>query len=302
MEEKYQRANPKKERKRYLAFLYFGGLISFIVMIFTIIAKNVYADPNSALISEPADTILFEILIIVSGTIFGSTIIGVLIDQYQRRFSDHQDDINRFVLQIGIIDVFNSAVDPRLIQHLLRLIPSARSEIVFSGLGLGILSHNFDVLDAIGKRLNAVKSLRTDIFIGGSGSLGVMNRVSEEKIWHEAHGLSYSESWVTRYPAEIKSYLQRVVDVDAIKRLRIVEVDDCPMCTVIKIDDDFLFFSYGSPNIRGSQSPWMAFDGKTINSKWVQFLSNIISFYRSTYTSSHETNPFRKDSDNTNAD
>jgi len=283
------RGGSREERKRYLWFTYIGGAFFFVLLVTTIIVRVLYSDPSKALISETADAILFEILLITAGTGFGSTVVGVVIDQYQRRFGEYQEEVNRFIFQEGVSDVFRSAEDPRLIQYLLELIPDARSEMVFIGLGLGILSHNREILTAIGERLNAVQSLRVGIYLGSANNEGVKNRIHEEKAWHHENKINYDETWVTRYPAEIRSVLHRIVNGDSTDRLRVVIVDDCPMCTVMKVDDRFLFFAYGSPNIRGSQSPWIVFDGRAINSKWVRFLYDVVSFYQTTYRNSQNT-------------
>ena len=51
------------------------------------------------------------------------------------------------------------------------------------------------------------------------------------------------------------------------------------MVSVIKIDAIYLFFPYGTPNIKGSHSPWILIDGNAEGSAMVKFLKDIIKFY-----------------------
>lgn len=271
------------ERKRYLGFIYIGGLFFFILLVGTISLKYIYSSPDKYLISSSLDAIVFESLIEISGTVFAAAIIGTIIDQYQRRIGESQDKFSAFIAEEGIVNVFKSANDPLLIQDLQYHVSNARSEIVFIGLGLGILSHNLDILENIGKRLNERKSLEVNIFIGNEKNQGVMNRIKEEKDWHLKNNLHYNETWVSRYPAEIRSAIYRTVNEKAKSRLKIIDLDDYPMATVVKIDEHFLFFMYGTPDIRGSQSPWVALDISNGSGELVRFLSSIVEYYQRTY-------------------
>jgi hypothetical protein len=51
------------------------------------------------------------------------------------------------------------------------------------------------------------------------------------------------------------------------------------MVSVIKIDNIYLFFPYGTPNVKGSHSPWIVIDGNADRSALVKFLKDIIQFY-----------------------
>ena len=52
------------------------------------------------------------------------------------------------------------------------------------------------------------------------------------------------------------------------------------MISIFKIDDIYLFFSYGTPDIRGSQSPWIAIKGASDQSEFAYFLKRNINFYK----------------------
>lgn len=274
------RGDAQIKRKRYLAFIYIGGVFFFLLLVVTIILKQLYIAPTQSLISEHVDAILFEVLVLISGAGFASSVIGTIIDQYQRRVGDSQVQLNRFIGNEGIVEVFKSASDPRLIQYIQSLISTATSEIFFSGLGLGLLAHNMDLLVAIGRRLEEKKNLEVNIFIGSHKNAGVQNRINEERDWHNKNGINYDPSWVTRYPAEIRSVLNHHLNDKTRSRLKIVDLEDCPMSTVIKIDDHFLLFIYGTPNVRGSQSPWLAIDRSNGNGEIVRFLSAIVNYYK----------------------
>lgn len=267
---------PGYERRRYVAFVYMGGLISLVILVACGILRQVYSSLDESLISEGVDATTFEVLTLLSSSIFGAAVVGVIIDQYQRRVSAREARDAHLVSKEGFADVFKSASDPRLIEYLNSQIASANSEIAAFGLGLGILSHNIDLLESIADRLNNNRGLIVRIMSGTKGNKGVQSRISEETDWHKQAGANYDPTWVTRYPAEIESVFARDVKPEARDRLEIVELQLCPMLTVLRIDTCYVIHMYGTPSIRGSRSPWLALERSSVRGSLIKFLDAIL--------------------------
>lgn len=271
----------KRDRRRFLLFMYLSGSFFLVAVIVAISLRGVFnAASGDHLFTAVADAIVFEVAIAVGGAGFGSCVIGVLLDYYQRSFGERNEAFDAMVRHEGISDCFLSASDPRLIQFLMERIGNAKQEIACVGLGLGILSHNRNILSLIAARLNTTRSLSTWIFYGADKNPGVLNRTNEEAEWHRENGFNYDATWVSRYPAEISSVLNAQVVAGARNRLHIDAVAAAPTLTLIKIDEAYLFFAYGTPNIRGSESPWLLFDGVK-SGNFVRFFENILDYYQS---------------------
>ena len=211
----------RASQKLYRAFIRLGGSVAFLFILTIIILKNLYSSPTESMVSEVADAIIFEVGLLCAGAFLGSSLIGLIFDQYQTRFVKNENLIAKRFLEEGIIRVFKSANDPNLASFVLRLILSAKSEIIAAGLGLGLLAHNRDILNAISDRLNEEDNVKVSIFLGAADNVGVQNRIGEEKKIHLKLGLNYDDKWITRYPAEIESVLNRNVNEEAQARLRI---------------------------------------------------------------------------------
>ncbi len=274
------RGRIQRERRRYLLFLYFGGSFFLLLIIIAIALKVLYSSSIMPLISKAVDEIVFEIAITIGETGFGSAVIGVLIDQYQRRVNEDEESLSKFVTDEGLVDVFNSATDPRLVEYLTHLVAQARLEITFVGLGLSVLRNNRELTQTIRNRANQVKSLTVNVLVGDINNAGVNNRLNEEKSWYQSKNLYYPDTWPTEYFGSISAMLTAELNEDAKTRVHLLRLETCPMLTSVKIDDQFLFFPYGTPNMRGGDSPWLAVDGKAKNSKFVKFLSDLFAYYQ----------------------
>lgn len=265
--------------RQYRVWVYWSASLSIILLILFIILKTLYLPPNIALISESFDSILFEIMIVCSGAFFSTSLIGIIYEKFQTRIV-HDDTLvrERFVDE-GILKVYKSATDPNLLDYLLTEIINSKSEFIAIGLGLGILSHNPQLLHAISEKINKVSNYRIRVFLGSSKNEGVKNRIREEKLAHDKMQLNYDETWITRYFSEINSLLKSYVNKGFENKFQVKEIDTCPMISVLKIDDLYVFFPYGTPNIKGSQSPWILVDGEAENSSLVKYLKDIIAYY-----------------------
>lgn len=273
------RGSLRKERHRYVTFLYGGGCFFLLLLIGTVALRVLYSAPNMVLVSETFDEILFEIAIPIGETGFGSMVIGIIIDQYQRRFGEDEESLKRFIAEEGIVDVFGSATDSRFVEYITHLVEQARVEITFVGLGLSVLRNNRDLTYTICHRANRVKSLRVSILLGDPNNAGVANRLAEEKDWHQNQNIFYPDTWPTEYFGSISAILSTELTEEAKTRVHLLRLDTCPMLTAAKVDDQLLFFMYGAPNMRGGDSPWVAIDGKAKDGKLVGFLNGMFDNY-----------------------
>jgi len=244
-----------------------------------IILKTIYSGDKNSFISESFDAILFELIIVASGAFLSSSIIGIIFEKFQTKVINDDSLIRKRYIDEGILRIFESATDPQLLNFLKVEINNSNSEVIGLGLGLGILSHNPKIMGSIAKKINSVPNYRLRIFLGSSENIGVNNRIKEEKDSIVAKGLNYDETWIKRYPSEIKGLLNKDVSGENQKKYKVKEIDTCPMVSIIKIDNYFLYFSYGSPDIKGSDSPWILVDGKSQNSAIVRYLKKVLEFY-----------------------
>jgi hypothetical protein len=274
------RGSIQRERRRYISFLYIGGSFFLLLVIVAIALRVLYSTSTMSFISKTADAIIFDIAITIGEIGFGSAVIGIIIDQYQRRFSEDEENLSRFIADEGIVDVFGSATDPRLVEYLTHIVNQARLEITFVGLGLSVLRDNREMTQAICNRANQIRSLTVNVLVGDINNAGVANRLAEEKSWHQSKNIYYHDTWPTEYFGSISALLITGLNEDAKTRVRLLRLSTCPILTAAKIDDQLLFFPYGTPNIRGGDSPWVAIDGKAKDSKLANFLNDLFAYYQ----------------------
>ena len=274
------RGSIQRERRRYISFLYIGGSFFLLLLIVATALQVLYSTSAMFFVSNTVDEIIFDIAISVGEIGFGSAVIGIIIDQYQRRFGEDEESLSRFIADEGIVDVFGSATDPRLVEYLTNIVNQARLEITFVGLGLSVLRDNREMAQAIRNRANQIRSLTVNVLVGDVNNPGVANRLAEEKNWHQSKNIYYPDTWPTEYFGSISAMLTTGLNEDAKTRVRLLRLNTCPMLTAAKIDDQLLFFPYGTPNIRGGYSPWIVIDGKAKDSKLANFLNSLFAHYQ----------------------
>jgi hypothetical protein len=264
---------------QYRTWAYWSAFVSFLVLVLFIVLRTLHHTKDLHLFSETVDTIIYETMIVASATFLATALIGIIYENFQTKIV-HDDSLarERFIDE-GILKVYKSSTDAKMLEFMLNEISSSKSEVIAVGLGLGILSHNYQLLDAIAERVNNVDNFRLKIFLGSANNNGVQNRIHEEKLVHDKNNLYYDDSWITIYRSEISSVLNKIIEGDCAHKLTIKEIDTCPMVSVIKIDNIYLFFPYGTPNVKGSHSPWIVIDGNADRSALVKFLKDIIQFY-----------------------
>jgi hypothetical protein len=258
---------------------YWSAVVSFLVLVLFIVLKTLHHTAQLTLFSEAIDTIIYETMIVSAGTFLATALIGIIYEKFQTKIVRDSTLVRERFVDEGILRVFKSAGDPKLLEFLQSEIGSSKSEVIAVGLGLGILAHNPQLLEAIAEKVNNIDNFRLKIFFGSSNNNGVKNRIQEEKTYHDNKNLNYDESWIQRYPSEMNGVLKSLINDNREHKFTIKEIDTCPMVSLIKIDNTFLFFPYGTPNIKGSRSPWIEVDGNADNSSMVKFLKDIIKFY-----------------------
>lgn len=279
--------NPIEENVRYQieslkknkVIIYWTASLSFIILVLGIVLKSIYFVENKYIISKSADSILFELTILVSGSFFTSSLIGVVYEKYQSRIVKDDTLLRRRFVDEGIMRVYESATDPELISFLLNEIKNSKSEVVAVGMGLGILAHNPKIVQAISEKCIKEQNYRFKVVLGDPNNDGVKNRIKEEKETLTLKGLNYDETWVNRYPSEIKGLLKNYIPRERNKSYSILCSPTCPLISAIKIDNNYLYFSYGTPDIKGSQSPWILVNGETENGALSNFLRRIFVYY-----------------------
>ena len=268
----------REDKKRYVAFLYFGGLFFLLMLVTAIVLNILFKDPTVSIVSETFDALFFEIFKAISGTAFGACLVGVIIDQYQERIAGNEKSLNDIIDAEGFVETFFSANDPSFLKYLHYYIEEAKSEINVIGLGLSVLALNLDLMEKIKDRMEKNKNLKVNIYIGSADNKGVLSRKKEEEEWHKSNSITYDYYWLERFPAEIRSFLRKDILESANKRLKIVDLTFCPWLTAIKIDDHYAIHIYGSPDIRGTRSFWLAFDDTKQKGKLVTFIDRIFNY------------------------
>jgi hypothetical protein len=269
----------RAEQRRFRAFLWLVALLSAALLT---IVQLVYQDGVSThhpLISTNGDSVAATVLTALLGTTFGSSLVGILLDEYQRRFSNKVDEYDQFLHGEGILAVYESSQEPRLIAAMEHAISDARSQIIGIGLGLSVLMNRI-LLMRIAERLSVEKSLRVRVLVGSPQNDGVMNRVREEESWHKSHGITYDPTWPEYFPKEIRSILELHAGKPNQERVQVVQLKSCPTIGLLKIDRRLFVFLYGSPNMRGgSQSVWIELDASEKDGYFNQFLDKYIEFF-----------------------
>jgi hypothetical protein len=265
--------------RQYRSWAYWSAIVSFLVLVLFIVLRTLKHTKELTLFSDTVDTIIYEVATVSAATFLATALIGIIYEKFQTKIVHDDSLVRERFIDEGILKVYKSSTDAKLLEFMLNEITNSKSEVIAVGLGLGILFHNYQLLDAIAQRLNTVDHYRLKIFVGSPTNNGVKNRVREEKLDHKKNNLNYDGSWINRYRSEISGVLQKNITPACIDKFTIKVIDTCPMVSVIKIDDHYLFFPYGTPNLKGSHSPWILIDGCAEGSAMVKFLKDIIKFY-----------------------
>jgi hypothetical protein len=213
--------------------------------------------------------------IALASTGLATTLITLLVGQYQERMTEMETLRRRVSEDEGVIGTYSSDSDPLFAAFLMNIITTAQEEIRAVGLGLGFFAHNPPILDAIASRVKQRKHLTVKIQYGGSNNPGVLARVEEETNWNKFHSYEYDPNWLTRYPNTIRDRLRMQLSVEQMHR---VSVEPCwfmPMLMVILVDETLLVSLYGTPGMRGSETPWIAINRRAPHGQFAAFIDRV---------------------------
>lgn len=265
-------------------FLYFYGAvlaISSIILFAGFLLKALFADPQQALVTEVWDSIIFETAVFIGATIAGAALVALIIDHHQQRLGAESDELKTVLEMEGILGVYQDANDPKLLSKIIEAISTAHREFYAFGLGLGILFNNRSILQRLSEQINKNPAMTATILTGSGQNSGVANRIAEEKSWHESKNINYNVNWAENFPAEISTSLANWVDEASRSRVKVETVDSCFMFGAIIVDDVVFLFPYGSPDVRGSESPWYELVYKAgSEGKWANFVRRCVSYYK----------------------
>lgn len=248
------------ERRRFRNFLWLVALLSLTLLVLVQVVFQQGQAPDSALISRGVDDVVLAATSAVFGAALGSALVGILLDEYQKRFSGRVAEYDQFLQNEGIIAVYESSQEPALLTAIEKAIGDARAEVVGVGLGLSVLANRMLLL-RVAERLSVEKSLRVRIHLGSPENPGVMNRMREEEAWHRSNDLAYDSTWPEFLPKEIRTTLERHAGQANHGRVEVTQILSCPMIGALKFDKRMFVFLYGAPDMRGgSQSVWMELD------------------------------------------
>jgi len=261
------------------------ALTLFLIFIITAIFKFYAINTGFILMHRDIDPAIFEFLIIVSGAGLSSIIVGSIFNSLEIKDEEFKNSIELIIKREGIKCVFeNFRESQNVIGELKKLIPLARNEIVFCGMGLTILYENDELIKLIAKQFKKRTKPEVTIIAGHPENGGVTNRIHEEKEWSNEEDLDYDPEWSHKHISKIRKlfsyHLKKNQSDSNSKYLKIIESKNCPMFTFIKIDTTLFFFLYGTPNIFGPSSPWIQMISPQKRSVFKDFFENIIDYYK----------------------
>ncbi len=269
----------RKEQRRFRAFLVLVGVAATCIVVASLVVREVTTAPDGPFITRSADPVLFEVLLIFGGTALGSALVGILLDEYQKRFGERAGEYEAVLRREGIVGVYPSSEDPDLLLAIERAMAGARSQVVGVGLGLSVLV-NRKLLGRLANRLQEEPNLKVDVVLGSPDNAGVVNRITEESTWHTAMGVPYNNDWVREFPDEIRSVLLMHAGAENQDRISVTTTESCPFLGLLRFDDRLFVFPYGAPSMRGgSESPWIELDRSETGGYLNRFAGQVLDYY-----------------------
>ncbi|MBI5275979.1 MAG: hypothetical protein HY854_05910 [Burkholderiales bacterium] len=186
------------------------------------------------------------------------------------------------IVREGVSDVFASDFDPAFTSQLVAKLNGARRSIVFAGMGLSFLKGNTALVLTLTTALHRVRELTVEIFYGDPSNPGIRNRIREEASDGALRGRAYSRDWPKTHIASIRRALESRLTSEEQGRLKIRAASCLPMATIVRADDAYFWYAYGTPNIRGKESPWIMLDAPGEDSELRKFLDTCIAYYQET--------------------
>lgn len=184
----------------------------------------------------------------------------------------------------GLRTVFTSDYDPAFGADLLSRVSSAAKSVILAGMGLSFLKGNTELIGAIVTALQTSPQLSVEIYYGDPLNPGIRNRVREEARESARQGTAYTKTWPKDHSDSILKALRSKLRAADYARLSFRLTDCLPMVSIIRVDDAFVWYPYGTPNIRGKQSPWILMErtGTATTPPLIRFLEESLSYYKRT--------------------
>lgn len=222
-------------------------------------------------------TTLIATGIALATTALATTLVTLLVGQYQERMTEMEQLRRRISEDEGVIGTYSSDSDPLFAAFLMNIVTSAQDEIRAVGLGLGVLAHNPPILDAIASRVKSRKHLVVKIQHGAANNPGVLARVAEEADWNRSHSYEYDQNWLTRYPNTIRDRLRMQLSEEQMQRVFVGPCWFMPMIMAILVDETLLISLYGTPGMRGSETPWIAINRRAPHGQFAAFIDRVFN-------------------------
>jgi hypothetical protein len=267
------------EQRRFRYFLWLVAILSLTLLTLVQVVFQQHSSPNPALIGREADNVVLAAASAVLGAALGSALVGIMLDEYQKRFSSRFSNYDQFLKDEGIIAVYESSQESALISAMEKAIGAARAEVIGVGLGLSVLANRVLLL-RVADRLRAERALSVRILLGSPDNPGVINRMREEEDWHRVNDLAYDATWTEFLPKEIRSALELHAGKENHGRVEVTQIRSCPTIGVLKFDKRVFVFLYGAPSMRGgSQSVWIELDATEKMGSFNVFITKYIDHF-----------------------
>lgn len=176
--------------------------------------------------------------------------------------------------------VYESDYDPEFIRDLIAALEQGHNEINFVGLGLKFLRGNNPYIHAMDQALSVNKELRVRLFLADPECEGLLVRIADEEEASNRDGRPYRVTWPRVYRESIKKAFWRGINEASKERVSFYSLPFCPTASLIQVDDTWFFSPFGTPDIRGSESPWLRVAGNGQTTKLHAYLRNCMKYSR----------------------
>ena len=175
--------------------------------------------------------------------------------------------------------MFSSDDDPRFVAELDARVRRAKHSIFIAGMGLSFLKGNNEIVQSLDRAMAANTDLRVSIFFGNPNSGGILNRVAEEARASDLTRRPYRPQWPEQNIQSVLHSFRAHVRAEHHSRVFITHADSLPMMSIIRIDSVYFWYAYGTPDIRGKESPWIMLAKRGKGGELVRFIDQSIAYY-----------------------
>jgi len=179
----------------------------------------------------------------------------------------------------GIRGVFSSDFDPGFSQALLSRMGKAQRQVVMVGMGLSFLKGNTELVAAAAAAVRKQPTLTLSIICGDPAYNSILSRVREEEAESKRAKKAYNIHWPQDHLESILKSFRHVLLREEYARVSISTADCLPTMSIVRIDNTFFWYCYGTPNIRGKESPWILLERPRPGSYLRRFLESNLEYY-----------------------